>query len=132
MEESKLVIRPAELTDKEFILANWLKYQRSGSGYFKSIPSQIYFENYGNKVKEILCRASTQISVASQPGEKLWAAGYSVYDADQIYWVYVKPEFRRQKIASLLIKDKDIKVVKSATFDAWPIIDSKHLVFNPF
>ncbi len=139
-EAIQVVVRPAELEDQAFILSSWLRGQRFGNAYpthlmpfyFERVPSDAYYEGYKEVINRIVCMPGMLVDVAADIKNRNWVVGFAVYRTPDLYWVFVKPEFRKQGIANLLLKDKGIQVAKSTTKVGYAIGQKKGLVFNPF
>lgn len=117
MDKVKITIRPATLTDKDFILSSWLQNQYySSPDYFQLIPKDIYFAAYSCVIKTILLTPGVQINVATDVTDPLWIGGFCVFKGGgDIYWIYVRKDFRDQGIARLLLPDTTIKTARVLT-----------------
>ncbi len=129
----QISIRAPIESDRAFIMSSWLRGNRfGGNDFFTQVPQDVYFAEYTKVIDNILNSDSTLIRVASDAQQPLWTAGYSVSRGSILYWVYVKPEYRKQRIATLLLANQHIEVVKSTTKIGRAITYKKNLIFNPF
>lgn len=139
-DQMKIVIRPAELDDKAFIYSSWLRGMRFGNSLpfymvpspLERIPSDLYYKEYEKIIDQTLCIPGVRVDIACEVENKVWTAGYAVYNTPNIYWVFVKPAFRKLGIANLLLKDKNIEVAKSTTKVGYAISLKKGIIYNPF
>lgn len=126
-----IAIRSPEAKDKNLIMATWLKGNYYGSPLFGLMPQALYFEEYAKFIYQILNTPGVEIRIACDQGNPHWVVGFAVFRGPDLYWVYVKRDFRRRGIAALLLKDKGIKNVKSLTRIGRTIAEQKRLIFNP-
>lgn len=130
-EEVYIVIRPAEIGDKNFILSTWLQGNYYGNSYFRQMPQDLYFKEYGARVTSILCSPETTVAIACDEAHPEWIVGFSICQKNDLFWIYVKRDFRQKGIATLLLKDKQIAAVKATTQIGRMISERKGLIFNP-
>lgn len=107
----KIIIRDFIAADDEAcIYSTW----RNSAFFSASNPSTIsptkFFTNKSREIKDILSKAN--IKVACLEDSKETIIGYSVSRGTHLDWIYVKPAYRMQGIAALLIP-KDMKTVTS-------------------
>lgn len=131
-EVAKVIIRQANASDKNVIMSSWLKGQHYGNAYYTAIPAHIFYEVYAETIKGILARPGVQITIACDEGNPEWVVGYAVFKAPDLYWVYVKKDYRGEGIARLLLKGHRITTVKAITKPGLAIARLKGLTFNPF
>lgn len=131
----QIVVRPVKPEDHNFIFSAWLKGQYFGNSYFRQIPQDLYFEGYARTIAELLSpfhpEGPVTIRIACDEGSPEWISGFSVSRGNDLYWVYVKENFRRQGIATLLIESENIKTAKSTTKAGRAFMDKKGIIFNP-
>lgn len=130
-ETSKVVIRPTNVFDRNFVLSTWLKGQYYGSSYFRDIPQDLYFEKYANHIHQILWDPEVKVTVACDERFPIWIVGFAVFKGDSLYWIHVKRDYRNQGIASLLLTGQSITIVRALTKTGRLIAHSKGLIFNP-
>ncbi len=133
MSKSDLVaVRDAVDSDRNFILATWLKGLRYGNDWFEAIDSKIYFDFYHKVIETILARPDAQVRVACLREDPDVILGYSVYAGNRLDWVFCKKEWRSIGIAKSLVP-KEITMVSHLTSLGKSIL-RKHpeLKFNPF
>lgn len=130
-ETIKIAVRPANPTDRGFVMSNWLRGQRFGCEYFHRMDQAAYYEQHGNLVTTILGTPGTQVDVASDENAPLWAVGFAVTRGEELYWIFVKRDFRHRGIATLLLKGKEITRVRATTTLGLSIVKQKHLTYVP-
>ena len=145
----KIAVRDYSPSDQALVMSTWLRGQRFGGnyarvnisdekdpfsidGYYAQIPTDIYYREYEKIITEVLSNPEVRIEVATDETDPLWVVGYIVYKPGTLYWIYVKPEYRKLGIASLLLKNKEIKITKSTTKIGRSITYKKGWIFNPF
>lgn len=131
-EAAQIILRQANVKDKNFILSTWLKGQYFGNSFFRNIPQYLYFEAYAKVITKILCTPGVDINIACDIESPDWIVGYSVFKGEEIYWMHVRKDYRRQKLATLLITEQKPKVIKAYTKVGQIIAQRKGLIFNPF
>lgn len=109
MDEVSIVTRafiPAD--DEACIYATW----RNSSFYLSAKPisqsSTKFFSEKNREIKQILPLAKVKIACLSDSKETI--VGYSVSRGTHLDWIYVKPDYRMQGVATLLLP-KEIKTV---------------------
>lgn len=134
-DEIKIVVRDVRPEDHNFIFSAWLKGQYFGSSYFRQIPSDLYFEEYAKTIATLLSpihpKGPVTIRIACDENQPEWISGFSVSRGEDLYWVYVKEDFRNQGIATLLIEGQNITTAKSTTKAGRAFMEKKGLIFNP-
>jgi hypothetical protein len=95
-----------EETDRNFILATWLKSYRVITPddiinpVISRIPGRVYFAGHEPLIKSLLLRAKTL--VACDRDDPAFIAGYITFEPGKIHYIYVKGTMRMQGIAKLL------------------------------
>ena len=128
-ETVKIVIRPVEAGDKDFVFSTWLKGQYWGSVSYMGEQDQ-YFKDYGKTITEFICRPGTFIDCAVLSSAPNVVLGYIVYNDQHLFWSYVKFDFRKQGILNTLLKDMDFTEYSGSTKVGHAIGKKKELKFN--
>lgn len=131
-ELTQIIIRPAELSDKNLILSTWLKGNYFGNAYFLQVPSEVYYKEYAKHIIRVLGQSNVIIQVACDKKDRSWIVGFAVVEAHALHWVYVKKDYRCNGVATLLLRGQEIKSTKSTTKVGKAITEYKRLTFNPF
>lgn len=127
-----VVIRMAELEDKNFILSTWLKGNYYANPYFGIIPQDLYFREYGKHVMEVLYSPRVTVRVACDQASPGWIVGFAVYEGHALHWIHVRRDYRGRGIAKLLLKDVPITETRGITRRGREILRNKDIIFNPF
>lgn len=102
----KIIIRPFNpLSDSSLIYSssyNQVKY----SHFHPEVDSDDFFTQFQKYIAALL--ASAQIFIACSSDDPNTILGYSIINNSILEFVYVKIAFRRQGLATLLTKNKDI------------------------
>lgn len=125
-----MFIRNMQESDLPLVYATWLKGQRNGNSWFKSIDQDIYFSGYKKVVEGRI--ASSECKVSCLETDPDVVLGYSIYSPDHkvLHWVYVKKAWRKMGIAKSLLPS-GIEQVTSLT-RLGRLILKKRAKFNPF
>lgn len=127
-------IRAAEVGDKEFIFATWLRGLYYGNDWFQEIDKNRFMERYHIIIENILSRKSTNTVVACLQDEPSVVLGYSVLclsGAEPIlHWVHVKKVWRNNGIGRSLIPG-NCKVTTHLTHLGYKV-KPKDMKFDPF
>lgn len=110
-EELKALIslRHMEETDHAFIYATWLRGLYYGNSFFAVTEKDEFMERYQLVITNLLFRPSVEVRVACLQEDADTILGYSVLEkfsvphGTTIHWTFVKPEWRKQGIATALI-----------------------------
>jgi GNAT superfamily N-acetyltransferase len=90
-------VRPAVGKDVPFVAWTWKTHYRNSSPWASRITSSVYYQKHDRVVARLMARSSAL--VASIEDE---LAGYIVFEARAVHFIYVKPPFRRAGIARAL------------------------------
>lgn len=93
-------LRPAEASDTNFIYSTYLRGLYYGSAYLGLIDKEAFFANYEARLAYILSKASVVVACDTQEPDLI--LGYAISSPDALHYVYVKPPWRRQGLASKL------------------------------
>lgn len=103
---SKVITRPLEpVRDSGFIYDTFPKGIYYGSFLDITIPKTKWFSECFEKLKTILEMATTTIAYFSEDSNTI--LGYAIINGDMIEFIYVKEMYRKQGIATLLLKNKE-------------------------
>jgi hypothetical protein len=127
----KVVIRPVTKQDQGIIFSTWLKGQYFGSDYWGSMDQDTYFKEYGQHIQNLLNMPGTKIDCAVLEEAPQVVIGYIVYNDQELYWGYVKRDFRKKSILNTLLKDMDFVNYSGITPVGFAIAKRKKLLFNP-
>ncbi len=93
-------------TDAACIYTTW----RNNLWYAADLPeahSNEFYRVANKNIRQLLGKKDTRVKIACLSDDPDQIVGYSVINAKNLEWVYVKKDYRRQKIATLLCKDFD-------------------------
>lgn len=134
-------VRPYGDSDKNFVLATWLRGLYYGDSFFSNIPKTIFMENYHAILEVFLQRHSNSIQVACLKEDPEVILGYSIVrhlkvgeaDISVLDWIFVKTAWRGIGISQMLVPNK-INACTHLTKLGASIIKNKHpnIIFNPF
>lgn len=127
-----VLIRDAELNDRNFVLSTWIKNQQYSSPVFRGIPKDIFTRNYSKWVDSVFSLAGIQLKVACLADEPDVILGYAVFTDWCVYYCYVKPAWRRKGIAKQLIPCDTITTVACYTPKGDTIRQKYGWVYNPW
>lgn len=131
MDSEEVIVRPATIQDKNFILSSWLEGQYWGSTYWKQMNQDDFFKGYAALIEFRLFNPETQVNVAVTKHDDL-IIGALVYKDSAIQWAYCKKDYRSKGILNLLMKDKQFSTYSADTKPGHAIGKKKQLKFNPF
>lgn len=102
-----VAIRDATPSDKNFIMATFLRGLYYGDSWFKDISKDIFMGNYHTILENLLAHPSATIKVACLKDDPEVILGYAIYRvANQLSvldFVFVKSAWRRIGIAKSLV-----------------------------
>lgn len=96
----KVVFRPHVHSDHPFIYASWRNGMFYGSELKLKEPRST-FRDLTHKIRHILKSATVLVACLEDSPETI--IGYSIVEGTILHWVYVKEDYRNQRIATLLI-----------------------------
>lgn len=134
MDELKIVVRPGTPHDAAFVSTTWADQMRFGNEFIHEVPEEFYYPWFQRKIGLVLKHPDTDLVVACDESNPTWIAGFAVFDPTSIYWVYVRDAYRKQGIASLLVKDRSFQNVKAlivTTRSGRFMIEKKNLKYQP-
>lgn len=93
-----IAIRPAVESDRNHILATWLRTGVGGSG----VPSVIWYREHERLLREVVLPRAA-VRVAALEAEPAVIAGWVADEPGVLHYVHVKPRFRGNGIARMLV-----------------------------
>ncbi len=97
--------RLAKDTDKNFVLATFLRGLYYGESLFSEMPKDLFMNKYKHVVQALINDPNTEVVVACLPEDSDVILGYSIVSKNKetLYWVFVKAAWRRKGVAKSLI-----------------------------
>ena len=120
-------------SDKNFIMATFLRNIYYSNSWFKLIPKNIFMVGYHKVLEALLSSPATSVQVACLKDDPEVILGYAVLgDTTRIHFVFIKKAWRKIGIAKSLVPPT-IKVATHFT-DVGLSYLSKHpeIIYNPF
>jgi GNAT superfamily N-acetyltransferase len=133
MQKTDLVaIRDAVPSDKNFILATWLRGLRYGNDWFGAVDSDTYYKIYHSILEMVINDPTVTVKVACLREDADVVLGYSVSKGPRLDWIFVKKAWRKIGIGKSLVP-QETQVVTHLTKVGLSLL-KKHpeLKFNPF
>lgn len=130
-----LTTRPAQESDKAFVLATWLRGELHASPVYQSCPRAIYFANRPQELRALLAHPNTRINIICLDDDQDVIIAYVVFSAlGCLHWVYVKKAFRgrgigKNALAGLL---GALKAYSGITQDGRKLVEQFGLHYNPW
>lgn len=127
-------VRDAIPSDKNFILATFLRGLYYGDSWWSSVPKNIFMDNYKRVATAIIQNPKTIIKVACLKEDPNVILGYSILSADYqtLDWVYVKSAWRNKGIATSLTPALISNITHLSTLGKTLMPKLLFAVFNPF
>lgn len=135
MNKNELVdLRAALPSDRNFILATWLRGLYYGGSFWGDIPKNIFMENYHDVLDAVLARPTTRIVVACLRSDPEVILGYSVCGGEGhvIHWLFVKTAWRKIGIARSLVPNQANFATHLTKVGQSLLSKRPGMVFNPF
>lgn len=101
-----VTLRDFSMTDQAFVYATWRNSLYYGSDMKKDKNAKSIFKDLTHSIKETLKKATVKVACLDETPDVI--VGYVVYTKTRLDWVYVKDDFRRQGVATLMVP-KNIK-----------------------
>lgn len=117
MDKLKVLIRPVETADVNFIFNSWLKSYRHGSYFAKKIRDTVFYKYHHMVCDAILRRPTTRVLMACDPEDPSVIYGYLVYEKLNtdlhnwgyvLHYAYVKSPFRKLGVGAELLKASEL------------------------
>jgi hypothetical protein len=134
-------IRDYKESDKNFIMASFLKGLYYGDSWFSKIPKDVFMANYKRVIEYYLQPGKCAVKIACLPDDPDIIIGYSILSADYsaIVWVYVKnsklPDgstWRRHGIGKRLVPQYPTAVLHLTKIGESLLSKYPTAIFNPF
>lgn len=122
-------VRPAKESDKAFIYSTFLRGVYYGHPFFTAIEKSAFFAHYPRVLDKLLSVADVQVLCLSEDQDLI--LGFSITRPNIIDYVFVKPAWRKQGLAKLLLPGT-YEYVTHITRPGEAIAKSKKLKVNPF
>lgn len=100
MTDALWVLRPAEESDRNFILGSWINANRNTTP--RALDSDVYNRGHNKLCNALLDRCACLI--AAFPEDHSYILGWAVTSSSAVHYVWVRKEMRRQGIAKDLLK----------------------------
>ena len=111
MSEIKIILRPVQPEDHNYLMATWINGLWRGlskpdipEGMTEKEVYQDLCSYIANKLSPAHHYGPATIQIACGDHDPNWIAGYSVSRGPHLEWLYVKKDYRRQGIANLLLQ----------------------------
>ena len=128
-----ITARPAEASDLNFIYATMLNSLYYGCPFYSAIDKKSFFYHYQQVIKQMLLKRSISLIVACLDDEPDIILGWVAHEPTIVHFVYVKNAWRKQGIATQLLKGcSQLSFVTHITALGDNIRKEKGLKFDPF
>lgn len=132
-----VVVRAYNPSDRNFILATWLRGLYYGDNFWREVPKDIFMERYHTLVEHAIDDSKTVIQVACLKEDPEVILGYAVLGANTtgitLHWCFVKSAWRSIGIAKGLVPKEHINAVTHLTKTGLSILrKNPDVIFNPF
>lgn len=127
-------VRDYKTSDKNFVLATFLRGLYHGDSWFSQIPRDIFMENYSRIAEAMVNNTNTLIKIACLPDDEDVILGYSILSSNYntIHWCYVKSAWRKQGIAKSLLPQYPTYITHLSSVGKSLMYKFPNAVFNPF
>ncbi len=127
-------IRDFVQSDKNLVLATFLRGLYYGDSWYSQIPKDIFMNNYKVIANAIVDSPKTIIKIACLPDEPDVILGYSILSNDYqtVHYVYVKSAWRLKGIGRSLVPKHPSYVSHLTTLGKSLLNKLPNAVFNPF
>ena len=127
-------IRDANNSDKNFILATFLRGVYYGDSWFSMIPKDIFMNKYKVLAAKLVNDPKMVIKIACLPEDPDVILGYSIMSPDYqaVVWCFVKTAWRRKGIARSLLPQHPVAVTHLTALGKSLLNKFPNAVFNPF
>lgn len=137
MTPDDVLIRPATLEDRSFVIDSWLRSYRN-SEFGRRIPDDAYGSRYGHAgfVEDVV--GAGWVVVAALPSDPSFIYAFAVWDAaDRLHYVYTKKDYRHGGLAKQLMGARVVpglmlverplgQMTVTAETPAWKAFAAKH------
>lgn len=125
----KIILRSYEPRDEHFFLSTALRGMYYALLKDRRPDAKEFFQARGDEFETLLSDPGTTVRVASDAFDSPWIAGYSISKGPELYWIYVRKDFRRRGIGKLLMNGLPIERVRYLTKIGADISEKKGLKF---
>ena len=131
MIEDLIEVRAAENHELNFVMHSWLRSLRSFEPFYRQMTNEIFYSEHGKKIDNAINRG--YCLVVCPRDHPAIIAGYIVWqnkgDNTLCHYIYIKNEYRKMGIASLLLETikTDRKIVATSRGTAF-----RDLPYNPY
>ncbi len=127
-------IRDMKDTDKNFIMATWLRGLFYGDSWFSEIPKDIFMNNYKKIASNMLESPKVTVKIACLKEDPDVILGYSVASSDgkALVWIFIKTAWRQQGIGRSLVPSEAQFATLMTPQGKSLMAKFPNMVFNPF
>lgn len=127
-------IRDATITDKNFILATFLRGLYYGETWFSEIPKAIFMDNYKKIAEQLIHSPKVVLKIACLPEDPDVIIGYSILSTDYqtVHFVYVKQVWRLKGVGRSLVPSHPTYVSHLTALGKSLLSKLNNAVYNPF
>lgn len=127
-------VRPGRDSDKNFILATFLRGVYYGDSWYSFIPKDIFMNNYKYTAEALLENPNTIVMIACLPDDPEVILGYALLGNNYqlLHFVYVKSAWRQKGIAKALVPSRLTEVTHLTAVGKILMKKFPDLIFNPF
>lgn len=127
-------VRDFKESDRNFILATFLRGLYYGDSWFSLIPKSIFMDNYKIVADNLMRSSRTTIKVACLKEDSDVILGYSILSSDfqTIHWCYVKSDWRKHGIARSLLPQFPTTITHLSSVGKSLMSKFPTAIFNPF
>lgn len=137
--QKTLLVRTAGKEDASFIIHSWLTSFREGD-WVEGVPNQVYYHSHHKVVESILSRATVLVLCLPDAPEVMfgWICVEGCENGVILHYLYVKHEFRGNRMASRLLKevlDAEAPAVVFCTHRVKPMgfeFKKRGYIYNPY
>lgn len=121
-------------SDKNFVLATFLRGLYYGNSWFNLVPKDIFMKEYKVIAEALISNSNTFISIACLKEDPDVILGYSILSSNfnTIHWVYVKSNWRRNGIGSSLLPLYPTTFSHLSELGRTLMSKYPNTIFNPF
>lgn len=127
-------VRDMRPSDKNLILATFLRGLYYGESWFSAIPKAIFMDNYKRVAEALISSPKNVVKVACLKEDSDVILGYSILSANftTVHWVYVKSAWRNKGIAKSLLPSFPSRVTHLSALGKTLLSKFPTAIFNPF
>lgn len=127
-------MRDYKESDKNFILATFLRGLYYGDSWFSQIPKDVFMDNYKYIAEALINNPNTVVKIACLNEDPDVILGYSILGTNYqtIHWVYVKQAWRRKGIGKSLTPTNLAIATHLSELGRELLLKYPGAIFNPF